>query len=379
MGPSFRGDQVSIPASDLTNKYSAEWSNENSVKRSYSKGRGRFEEYEQLLQPIAQHNSAVKHKVQDLPSGRLESESNSLPRRKKYVKKKGETRGRDQNLQFLDGKQWVPAVYHHSIRAFLIEEASRNGHYTHPRERGLDSYDVTGFLESQKNWGPVRNENWAEILYVFQKPKNHKDPTYKLVEWKFHGKIVIAGHDNLPMLRFRDMPDTLSSALHGRDIEAMKRTDPRITHRDFIARMPMRHTTRAGTRMNIPAQTSIGTRMARFRHEQGMLSWITRHGSESILNALWERLPQENKMANSIRGLPQPTLAEQHEIKKGNAGKFMNRAGKFSLTSKERASRQKKGELRFRNRLQKEKGADEVFPPNGGDLDNGIKRSPKEM
>lgn len=41
-----------------------------------------------------------------------------------------EIRGSDQSLEYWDGLNWVPAVYHSSIRAFLIDQASRKGEYS---------------------------------------------------------------------------------------------------------------------------------------------------------------------------------------------------------------------------------------------------------
>lgn len=68
----------------------------------------------------------------------------------------------------------------------------------------------------------MRDENWAEILYVFEKSKNQKNPDHKLENWKVGVRIVISDHENLPILAFRDIPDTLSSALEEGDMEAMK-------------------------------------------------------------------------------------------------------------------------------------------------------------
>lgn len=285
--------------------------------------------------------------------GSLKEPESDSPRQK-TGKKRGKTRGKGRKLQYLDGSRWVPAVYHHTIRDFLIQQASQNGEYTYPRERGPGHDDVTSFLESQKDWGPERDKNWADILYVFQKGQNHQDPTYTLKIWKFHGKIVISAYDDRPMRLFKDVPDTLSSALHGRDMEAMKRIDPRIQQRDFMARMPLRHTTQAGTRRPLQSASSIGMRMTRFRQQQGLLSWIGRDGSQTIRNALWERLPPENKLANSIRGLEPPSIAEQQDIKKGNAGKFLNRAGRRALTSEERARRKEIVERRLKHRRERE-------------------------
>lgn len=327
-------EEESITAPFVTTEYSQS-ANENSAESSNSRNN--------LTHSLGARGST--------------KESVSDPSPQKASKKRGKTRGKGQKLQYLDGSRWVPAVYHHDIRGFLIKDASQYGEYTYPRERGSGLYDVTSFLESQKNWGPVRDKNWASILYVFQNRENHKDPSYELKNWKFHGKIIISAYDDRPMRRFRDLPDTLSSALHGRDMEAMKRTDPRIQQRDFMARMPLRHTTHAGTRRPLHSASSIGMRMTRFRQQEGMLSWIGRDGSQAIRNALWERLPSDNKLANSIRGLEPPSVAEQLEIKKGNIGKFLNRAGRRALTSEERARRQAIVERRLKNRQERGLGS----------------------
>lgn len=314
-------------------------------------------------------NSPERSKIKNYGShflegrGSLIEPESDLPRLKASAKK-GKTRGRGESLQYWDGSRWMPAVYHHSIRSFLIERASQKGEYTYPRERGPGRDDVTSFLESQKDWGPERDKNWPDILYVFQKSKNHKDPAYDLKTWKFNGKIVLSAYDNRPIRVFRDLPDTLSSALSGRDLVAMKRTDPRIQQRDLIARMPVRHTTPAGTRRFLQSASSIGMRMTRFRQQHGLLSWVERDGSQTIRDALWARLPLANKLANSIRGLEPPTIAEQQEIKKGNAGKFLNRAGRRALTSEERAKRKEIAELRLKHRRERELGIADVRNPD---------------
>ena len=57
-------------------------------------------------------------------------------------------------------------------------------------------------------------------------------------------------------------------------------TDPRIQHRDFLARMPsIRHTTKAGNRTAVQLSSSISMKMTKFRAEQGVLSWIGRTGT----------------------------------------------------------------------------------------------------
>lgn len=308
----------------------------------------------------------------------LESDLPPQKGKKKSAEKSGEIRGKDETLEYWDGERWVPAVYHYAVRNYLMREAEKRGKYgelfpsysdhnllielDHPRARGLDPVDITSFLESQKSWGPVRDQNWADILYFFEKRENHQDPKYKLKKWKIGKRIVIAGHDNLPILDYRDIPEILSSALEGRDMEAMKRTDSRIQQRDFIARMPMKHTTNAGTRRKLQTASSIGMRMTRFRSEHGMLSWVGREGSRTIRDALWESLPEQNKRENSIRGLKPPSVSEQEKIREGNQGKFLNRAGKRALSDEERAKRLL---TQQRRREKREKRGEGRSPANG--------------
>lgn len=58
-----------------------------------------------------------------------------------------------------------------------------------------------------------------------------------------------------------------------------RRTDPRIQHQGFLARMPMRHITKAGNRTTVQSSSSISMEMIKFRAEQGVLSWIGRTGT----------------------------------------------------------------------------------------------------
>lgn len=72
--------------------------------------------------------------------------------------------------------------------------------------------------------------------------------------------------------------------------------------------------------------------------------------------------------ANSICGLVTSTVAEQRETRKGNAGKFLNRAGKKALTSAERAKREEIQERRL-----SKKNKDDSESPGGGVLVEGTR------
>lgn len=201
----------------------------------------------------------------------------------------------------------------------------------------------------------MRNENWAEILYVFER-KGRNPPKDSPVNWKVGRRVVLAGSDSKPILDFKDIPATLSTELAGRDMEAIKRTDPRIRQRDFIARMPMKYTTRTRKRRNAKSASWIGMEMTRFRQKNGMLSWVGREGSGTIRDALWDRLPRRNKENNTIRGLPPPTALEQEQVREGNVGKFTKNAGIRALTDDERAKRKLKKEQSKRKKLQVKEG-----------------------
>lgn len=158
---------------------------------------------------------------------------------------------------------------------------------------------------------------------------------------------MLSGLDSLPLLDYRDIPATLSSAFEGRDMEAIKRIDPRIKQRDFIARMPMKYTTKRGIRKSVQSATSIGMKMTRFRQKNGMLSWVGREGSQTIRDALWEGLPEWNRRNNSIRGLKPPSEWEQEKVREGNIGKFDRNAGDRALPEDVRNERKAKKQERL--------------------------------
>lgn len=295
---------------------------------------------------------------------------------RKAGKAMGETQGKYRTLEYLDRGKWVPAVYHESVRHYLIRLARKRGEYgefvfilflsyplltelDHPRESGIEPDDVTSFLESQKSWGPERDKNWPEILYTFEKKDDRRDPAYSVKRWKVGTRLVLSGLDSLPLLDYRDIPATLSSALEGRDMEAIKRIDPRIKQRDFIARMPMKYTTKRGIRKSVQSATSIGMKMTRFRQKNGLLSWVGREGSQTIRDALWESLPEWNKRNNSIRGLKPPTEWEQEKVREGNIGKFDKNAGDRALPEDVRNERKAKKQKRLQ-RLRGEEGEGRV-------------------
>lgn len=135
-------------------------------------------------------------------------------------------------------------------------------------------------------------------------------------------------------------------------MEAMKRLDSRISHRDFQARMPPRLVGKKGKAEEPFSISSIGMKMSRFREREGLLAWTDREGTETITKALLEWLPKENVEQNTIFGVRGPTKEEAEGFKKGNKGKFNNRAGQNALPEEERQRREEVA----RKRLAKKQG-----------------------
>ena len=107
----------------------------------------------------------------------------------------------------------MDAVYHDEIRIQLLARASNNGQdfYTYGRDSGVGQHDQTAFLESQRHWGSVYQQQWPELLYRFRR-NNYKGPDYPVGNMHYNGLLVLDG-DNHPIRDFVDIPSTLSSAV----------------------------------------------------------------------------------------------------------------------------------------------------------------------
>lgn len=161
---------------------------------------------------------------------------------------------------------------------------------------------------------------------------------------------IVLDQDNRPVLDFEDLPAILSAELSGQHMEAIARLDPRISHRDFLARMPKeRRIRRNGQTIIKPSYSlsAIGMRVSRFRQENGLLSWNKREGSQNINQHLINRLPLENYEANSTRGIPPPGLLEQSKARQKNKAQHLARAGQRALSESERQKRQAKEDERL--------------------------------
>ena len=107
---------------------------------------------------------------------------------KKARKSIGETRGRYRTLKYLDRGRWVPAVYHESVRHYLIGLARKLGEYgkfifhliliipfangirssTRERDRARRRYELSGKPEVM---GPRARQKLARDSLRFRKER----------------------------------------------------------------------------------------------------------------------------------------------------------------------------------------------------------------
>ena len=142
----------------------------------------------------------------------------------KNVRERGTVQNVDGDMRWLasDGTL-VPCVYHNSIRAELIAEASHNGilNYDVPRRHGnleFNATDITAYHPEQKSWSEERSL-WPRlrdnILNRLER-RNYKELYAGQDPGKMmHNGRLVVDHDNHPVYMFPDLPATLSSAVEG--------------------------------------------------------------------------------------------------------------------------------------------------------------------
>lgn len=134
--------------------------------------------------------------------------------------------------------------------------------------------------------------------------------------WK--GSIVIDKETNKPLRDYPNIPLCLSSREEGWSLEAMARQDGRITHEDFMHRMPF-----SARRPDIK---SISMRRSRFRWSAGCKSWVSRSASGSINQYLDNLVPKEYQDSNCTRGWRDLTDLEVEDMKAPSKGKYPERS-----------------------------------------------------
>ena len=240
-------------------------------------------------------------------------------------------------------EQWKAAVYHWQLRKFYIAQQDPRDQFDVKRAKGNDPEDITTFHRLWKHWQPSRKDGWsgtqAEVLYRFDK-KDYPVPNHPPGYLMHDGMIVLDLDDN-PVKDWPELPLCLSSALEGSDIETVRRLNSSITLQDFRARMPkdVLMGPRKDTVKPLPGPTALGNRTTRFRERNACPSWIDRTGSDHLRDLVWGMMSEEQRRANTTRGLPMLTDLDVAELKKKTRGKFLERAGSRALPVEERKKR----------------------------------------
>lgn len=330
--------------------------------------------------PVAENENEHdngKDRINDNDSRCLELEEGEKPFERPMMTKKvissqsrGKTENYDETLRWQDSDgAWVPAVYHESIRLDLIHKASLKGKYgmfvlapvrshqilitkpVHERGAGITPGDITSYLESQRMWGTERGGqygpnyhegNWPAILYQLKKPGDFSKSNYAEADyWKYNGRIVLSVHDSLPLRKYKNLPDTISSKISGAELEAMLRSDPRVETRDIKGRMPMYYVSETGERTLSFSPSTFSMRTHRFRAQHALLCWRERAGSgitnALVLNYLKENEPRAFQEGN-VEGIGPIPKTVQDAILGSNKSNpaVINRAGqKYALGDKQ--------------------------------------------
>ena len=187
----------------------------------------------------------------------------------------------------------------------------------YPQPQGQDLGDETSFLEEQRNWGTQR-ANYPPITFEYRR-LNRSNPEYEVEHWYHMGRLVL-DCEGIPVRRFINIPDVLSSEYPGHFMEANRRQDSRIQDRDFAARMPPICIGRNSDGQPIwkfpKTASALSSRRRRFRLRAGCLTWITKP-CPTMTKFLEEHLPQDLKDRNTTNGFrdltPEEMLGVQRE------------------------------------------------------------------
>ena len=177
--------------------------------------------------------------------------------------------------------------------------------YDFPRKQGLDPFDKTAFLASQKAWRGDDKEYWntiADNILNHFEPNGYQDPEYDVPLMRFQDKVVL-DHDNNPVRLFRDLPLTLSSAVEPWLLEAFTRIDSRINKVDIRARMPATFTDQRGRPQTVIRLAGLGNRTMRFREMYGLIPWTPRTGSKVWKQKVLSVMTEEQIANNTTEGL----------------------------------------------------------------------------
>ncbi|MCJ1428450.1 hypothetical protein MMC29_006360 [Sticta canariensis] len=246
----------------------------------------------------------------------------------------GKTRMVHGVMEYRSKNGWIPAVYHDEIRAQLVAQGPQ-GTYVVPRKRGKGAGDATSFHPDYRTNGPDRT-NRHPILFRYEQA-GYPVPQYTPQTWMHRGRIVLDTED-VPVLKWDEIPLVLSSEYEGYEMEVVRRLNPRISFRDFRARMP-RYRFKAGVWKEAWSSSTLSMRNSRFRLGACCLAWAEREGSETIKAYIDELLPAHCLAANSTERFRDLTPYEVTQAQAPNKGKYPERAGPRALDETTRQQR----------------------------------------
>lgn len=197
--------------------------------------------------------------------------------------------------------------------------------------------DITSYHPDYENWGPERQDR-PDILFQYLR-KDYKSKVYKPKKWYDENRIVLDMNDQ-PIKKWRELPLVLSSELEGFMMEGIRRLQPKISVKDFRARMPKIIV--AGPKnesRRIYGLSTLAMRMSRFRLGACCVAWGDRDVSDSFKDFIDQILPESCHAQNSTKAFRDLTAYETKKALEVRKGKFLSRAGPYALNKKDREKR----------------------------------------
>ncbi|KAI4116154.1 MAG: hypothetical protein LQ345_003372 [Seirophora villosa] len=259
--------------------------------------------------------------------------------------KRGVTRGDSDNLEYLDRGLWVPAVYHHKIRGTLLETTDNLGKYDEEPASGIDPLDRTAFKVDHKSVKFITRELRPGVLLQWNQIE---EPQSTLPDRWYHQQRLVLDVDNRPMLKWHELPLTISGQCEGLRMEFYKRLNPAISMNDLKARMPPTTCRRGGLKALGVKTPALANRMTRDRCRTGLKAWQARQGSRYIETRILQLMPEDIQRTilrtNNTSCFRDLTTQELDFVEAANRGTVENlaKAGTRLLddeTRRERAER----------------------------------------
>ncbi|KAL8677845.1 MAG: hypothetical protein Q9186_005757 [Xanthomendoza sp. 1 TL-2023] len=261
--------------------------------------------------------------------------------------KKARVQKRNDVLCIIMDGHWYPAVYHHEIRAEIIEENPPE-RYTHQPEKGDTVLDVTSFWMPHRDWGFAARQDRPTVLQEWQ-PRITAMGVPDL--WKHNDNIVLDS-GGIP-IRDWPIPGCLSSQVEAGRCEAIIRESGHIiTNHDLIVRMPWIHGSDGIWRPPIK-DGGLSMRRNRFRDLSGLPSNNPRQGSTEKKLALIQLIPavvmEDILLTNSTQGFRDLTKDEMKFLQMSTRGLHPEKAGSKLLDPEERKKAKQSKEKSLNN------------------------------